>query len=70
MEYIIDDLQMGLKHEAFDKFLHIFLFNCQEAEMEEDLQKQLENIELLKVLIRGKEFKIDEMDNINQSTPL
>ena len=38
--------------------------------MENDLQKQLENIEILKVLIRGKEFKIDEMDNINQSTPL
>ena len=28
IEYIIDELQMSLKHEAFDKFLHIFIFNC------------------------------------------
>ncbi len=28
IQFIIDDLQLSLDHEAFQKYLHIFLFTC------------------------------------------
>ena len=36
IEFIIKELEMSLDHEAFQKYLHLFLFGCQEAEMEEN----------------------------------
>lgn len=31
---MIDDLKLKLNHESFHKIIHLFLFGCQEAEME------------------------------------
>lgn len=32
--YIVDEpLYVSLNHEAFEKYLHLFLFGCQEADM-------------------------------------
>ena len=28
IEYIIKELEMSLDHEAFQKYLHLFLFGC------------------------------------------
>jgi succinate dehydrogenase flavin-adding protein (antitoxin of CptAB toxin-antitoxin module) len=28
IEYIINDLELSLEHEAFQKFLHLYLFGC------------------------------------------
>jgi hypothetical protein len=36
IEFIIEDLDMPLNHEAFTGMLHMFIFSCQEAEMMED----------------------------------
>ena len=36
IEFMIEDLDMPLNHEAFDGLLHIFVFSCQEAEIEKD----------------------------------
>jgi len=73
--YLIDELQVSLDHEAFDKYLHLFLFGCQEANMldttEACAEAHVENRQLLKLLVKGKgRDKIDELDNVNKSTPL
>ena len=34
--FMIVDLKLSLNHETFDKVLHLFLFGCQEAEIEND----------------------------------
>ena len=35
VRYVIEDLQVSLEHEAFVKYIHLYLFGCQEAEMED-----------------------------------
>jgi ankyrin repeat protein len=67
VRYLIDDLRVSLDHEAFRKYLHLFLFGCQEAEDEAAWAVQRE---LLALLVRGKGSAVDEPDDINQSTPL
>jgi hypothetical protein len=32
VRYMIEELRLSLDHEAFHKYLHLFLFGCQEAE--------------------------------------
>jgi hypothetical protein len=75
LRYVIDDLRLSLDHEAFQKYLHLFLFGCQDAEFEADPAKKEEaralNREMLKLLVKGKgRSAIDEIDNTNSSTPL
>merc|ERR1712227_94927 len=36
IEFIIEELDMPMNNEAFQGYLHAFLFACQEAEMEDD----------------------------------
>ena len=36
LQFMIDDLDMPLKHEAFDGFLFIFIYICQGAEEDKD----------------------------------
>ena len=36
IEFMIEDCDMPLNHEAFDGLLAFFVFSCQEAEMEKD----------------------------------
>ena len=33
VRYIIAELHIDLCHEAFERYLHLFLFGCQEADM-------------------------------------
>ncbi len=33
VRYMIEELKMDLNHEAFERYLHLFLFGCQEADM-------------------------------------
>jgi len=33
VRFIIEELRVSLDHEAFQKYLHLFLFGCQEADM-------------------------------------
>jgi len=67
VRYLIDDLGLSLDHEAFGKYLHLFLFGCQEAE---DEAAWAVNRELLRLIARGKGAAVDEADDVNQSTPL
>jgi len=65
---MIEDLRVSLDHEAFHKYLHLFLFGCQEADLESNPETQeaawAANRELLKLLVIGKGNAIDETDNI------
>ena len=71
IEYIIKELEMSLDHEAFQKYLHLFLFGCQEAEIEENEEGIETNRKILRLLVEGKGKEgIDEGDNVNNSTPL
>ena len=36
IEFIVEDLDTPLNHEAFEGMLHFFIFACQEAEMAKD----------------------------------
>ena len=68
VRYMIEDLRVSLDHEAFHKYLHLFLFGCQEADLESNPETQeaawAVNRELLKLLVIGKGNAIDETDNI------
>ncbi len=74
--YIVDEpLFVSLNHEAFQKYLHLFLFGCQEADMhpteKERVKAHQQNRELLAILAKGKgRDGIDELDNVSSSTPL
>ncbi|CDW81211.1 ankyrin repeat domain protein [Stylonychia lemnae] len=69
--YIIDELEMSLQHEAFEKYLHLYLFGCQEAEMENDDVGIEINREILRLLVKGKGKEgIDEVEKVSSSTPL
>jgi hypothetical protein len=73
--YIIDELNLDLDHEAFHKYLHLFLFSCQEVnflQSEEEKEEASQTFrELLRLLVKGKgPSAIDEVDNVNQSTAL
>eukprot|EP00347_Sterkiella_histriomuscorum_P010696 403375277 len=71
IEYVINELELSLNHETFQKYLHLYLFGCQEAEMESDEAGMELNREILKLLVKGKgKDGIDEVDNVNSSTPL
>lgn len=71
IEYLINECELSLDHEAFQKYLHLYLFGCQEAEMENDQDGIELNRSILKLLVKGKGRNvIDELDNINSSTPL
>jgi hypothetical protein len=35
VRYMIEELHLDLCHDAFERYLHLFLFGCQEAEMME-----------------------------------
>ncbi len=69
--YIVDEpLFVSLNHEAFQKYLHLFLFGCQEADMhpteKERTKAHNQNRELLSILAKGKGREaIDEMDNVS-----
>lgn len=71
VRYMIEDLELSLDHEAFQKLLHLYLFSCQSAETENDEEGRKLNREIFKLLVKGKgKGAIDEVDNINSSTPL
>ena len=36
IHYLVEDLELDLKHPTFNGFFHIFLFSCQKAEREND----------------------------------
>lgn len=46
VSFLIDELGLSLNHEAFQKYLHLFLFGCQEAEMLEN-QEDIEDAKLV-----------------------
>ena len=35
VRFLIEDLRVSLDHEAFHKYLHLFLFGCQEADFQQ-----------------------------------
>ena len=75
IEFIIEDLDTPLHHEAFEGFLHNFLFFCQEAELEEDPEKKdlgrEVNRQILRYLVKGYgKGNCDEADKKDGSTPL
>jgi hypothetical protein len=39
VDFIIEDLNLSLDHEAFKKILHLYLFSCIEAEKENNEEK-------------------------------
>ena len=71
IEFMIEDLDLPLYHEAFDGMLHIFLFSSQEAEMDNDEDEKEKNRQILRYLVKGFGKKhIDVIDKSNGSTPL
>ena len=36
IHYLIEDVEIDLKHPTFNGFFHLFLFSCQKAEREND----------------------------------
>jgi hypothetical protein len=75
IEFMIEELELPLKHECFQGYFHIFLFQCQEAEMEEDAELKEDAQEVNRQIVRylavgyGRE-NIDQIDKANGSTPL
>jgi len=66
VEFIIEELDMPLNHEAFDGYLHTFIFMCQGAEMsKDDLQKEIDR-QLLRYLVTG--FGRDGLNPIEKAT--
>lgn len=72
IEFIIEDLDLPLgNHEAFTGMLHMFIFQCQEAEMEKNEMGIEINRQILRYLVYGHGKKhIDQIDRANGSTPL
>lgn len=71
VDFIIEDLDTPLDHEAFDGYLHNFIFMCQLAEMQKDDFAREINQQILRYLIKGfGKGKVDQMDKANSSTPL
>ena len=66
IEFIIEDLDMPLNHEAFDGLLHTYLFMCQQAEMDNDeLAKDINRL-ILSYLVKG--FGRNSVNPIEKST--
>jgi hypothetical protein len=66
LEFIIEDVEMPLNHEAFDGFLHAFIFFCQESEInKDDLEKDINRL-ICAFLMKG--FGKDHIDTIEKST--
>lgn len=71
IEFMIEDLDLPLYHEAFSGMLHLFLFSSQEAEMDNDEDMKDINRQILRYLVYGYGKKhIDHIDKSNGSTPL
>ena len=71
IEFMIEDLQLPLKHECFQGLFHIFLFQCQEAELENDEDAKEVNRQVVRYLTAGfGKPHLDQVDKANGSTPL
>ena len=71
VEFIIEDLDMPMNNDAFQGYLHTFLFACQEAEMNNDELGKEVNRQVLRYMMVGYgKGNIDQMDKANGSTPL
>jgi hypothetical protein len=71
LSFIIDEVDMPLNHEAFDGFLHSFIFFCQEAEMEKDELKKDINRLVCSFLMKGfGKGSIDTIEHKTGVTPL
>ena len=69
---MIEDIDLPLgDQEAFQGMLHMFVYNCQEAEMEKNEDQIEVNRQVLRYIVHGftKEH-IDVPDKSNGSTPL
>ena len=71
IEFIIEELDMPLNHEAFDGYLQTFLFMCQQAEMDnDDLAKDINRLTLA-YLVKGYGRKhVDPIEKSTGATPL
>mmetsp|Transcript_13050 Transcript_13050/g.22018 ORF Transcript_13050/g.22018 Transcript_13050/m.22018 type:complete len:226 (-) Transcript_13050:169-846(-) len=75
IEFIIEDIDMPLNHEAFKGLLQMFVFQCQEAEMQEDPDERelgMEvNRQILRYLVKGHgRENMNPINKANGSTPL
>lgn len=71
VEFIIEELDMPMDNDAFQGYLHTFIFACQEAEMENDELGQEVNRQVLRYMMVGYgKGNIDSMDKANGSTAL
>ena len=71
VHFIIEDLDTPLNHEAFEGYLHNFMFMCQLAEMQKHELGRDINQQVLRYLIKGYgKGNVDMMDKANSSTPL
>ena len=71
IDFIIEDMDTPLNHEAFRGYLHNFLFSCSLAEMRKDQLAIEFNQQILRYLVKGYgKGNCDEMDKANGSTPL
>lgn len=71
VEFIIEELDMPMNNDAFNGYLHAFVFACQEAEMNNDELGQEVNRQVLRYMMVGYgKGNIDSMDRANGSTAL
>lgn len=71
VEFIIEDLDMPLNHEAFTGMFHLFIFQCQEAAKKKNELNIEINRQIIRYLCKGYgKGKIDMIDKSNGSTPL
>ena len=71
IDFIIDEMDTPLDHDAFDGYLHLFIFSMQDAyRRQHELDIEI-NQQILRYLIKGfGTGNIDKMDKANSSTPL
>lgn len=59
--FILEDLDMPLKHEAFDRYLHAFLFSCKNMTSELDIEC---STHIFRYLVKGfGKGNLDGMDD-------
>ena len=71
IDLIVEDLDTPLDTEAFEGYLHNFMFMCQLAEMQQNELAREINQQILRYLIKGfGKGNVDKMDKVSSSTPL
>lgn len=71
IEFLIDDLEMSLRNQCFEGFLHSFIRQCVEDEENEDDAEIEANQQIMRYLAKaaGKEG-LDQMESITGNTVL